>query len=251
MPVMDEFREERAAIKNGTFKQKYQYFKDYYRTPLIITVIAAIFIGAFLYNFLTAKDIAFYAVLLNSSPSEENEWFLEEYAQTAGIDLDEYDIMLDSSSYYKLNSYDEVSYTTQQKLYTYVGAGQLDVMLSTGDEFMYFANNLLFMDLRNVLSEEQIKKYEPYFYYIDASLADGADVNATEPQPFDVTKVPDPRKPEEMGRPIPVAVYVESSNKLNEAYYFQNSEDGIALGIYSNTSQPERAVSLIEFLLEN
>ena len=26
MPVMDEFREEREALKNGTFKQKLQYF---------------------------------------------------------------------------------------------------------------------------------------------------------------------------------------------------------------------------------
>lgn len=246
MPVMDEFREEREAIKQGTPKQKYQYFKDYYRTPLIIFLLAALFVGILVYQFVTKKDSAFYAVLLNCSPYQDNEWLQEEYVDYAGINLDEYDITFDTGVYYTCNSVDEDSYVTLQKLETYTGAGQLDVMLGAGEEFAYFANSILFKDLREILSEEQLQKYEPYFYYVDTSLLD---IPATET--LDFGNLPDPKKPEEMENPVPVAIYVESSEKLNRAYYFKNAEDGIAIGIYANTSHPENALALIDYILSD
>ena len=246
MPVMDEFREEREAIKHGTSKQKYQYFKDYYRTPLIIAVLAALFIGILVYQLVSRKDSAFYAVMLNCSPYQENEWLEEEYAQYAGINLGEYTVTFDTGIYYKLNSTDEDTYVTVQKLDTYAGAGHLDVMLGGGEEFAHFANSILFMDLRTVLTEEQLQKYEPYLYYIDGALIDLTAMKPLEPQDY-----ANPRNPEEMEEPMPVAIYVESSEKLNTAYYFKNAENGIALGIYSNTSHADNAVTLIDYLLSD
>lgn len=247
MPVMDEFREEREAIKHGTPRQKYQYFKDYYRMPLIIILLAFTFMGILIYQFVTRKDSAFYAVLLNCSPYEENEWFTEEYTQLVGIDLDKVDVTLDTGIYFKLNSNDEDSYITTQKLDTYAGAGQLDVMLGGGDEFAHFANSILFKDLREVLSPEQIQKYEPYFYYVDISLWDAA--NGTQNDSgLEPSTVPDPRNPQEMEQPIPVAIFVESSEALNRAYYFKNAEDGIAVGIYANAPHPDNALAFIDYL---
>lgn len=246
MPPMDEFREEREAIKHGTPRQKYQYFKDYYRLPLIIFVISAVFVGILVYNFVTRKDSAFYAAMLNSAPYEENEWFLGEYAETAGIDLDHYDITIDTGFYFKLNSSDEDSYLTTQKHETYAGAGQLDVMLGSGDEFAYFANSVLFKDLREVLSAEQLERYEPYFYYIDTAIFEyqaGLD--------FDPDKIPDPKDPESMTDPVPVGIYVDGSNALNKAYYFRNAEDGTALSIYANTSHLDNTLKFIDYIMSD
>ncbi len=247
MPVMDEFREEREAIKHGTPKQKYQYFKDYYRLPLIIFLLASAFIGILIYQFVTRKDSAFYAVLLNCSPYEKNEWFTEEYTQRAGIDLNKVDVTLDTGIYFQLDSIDEDSYITTQKLETYAGAGQLDVMLGAGDEFAYYANSILFRDLREVLSPEQIQKYEPYFYYVDAALWDAPD-SIQNDSGLDFSKIPNPGNPQEMERPIPVAIYVESSEALNRAYYFKNAEDGIAIGIYANAPHLDNTLNFIDYL---
>lgn len=247
MPLMDEFREEREAIKHGTPKQKYQYFKDYYRTPTIIAVLSAIFIGILVYQFVTKKDLMFYAVMLNCAPYDENEWFLEEYASRAEIDLDSYDVTLDTGAFFKLNASaaDEDSYITRQKLETYAGAGKLDVMVGAGDEFAYFANSILFKDLREVLTAEQLERYEPYLYYVDRALMDAAaGVNET-----DAVEIPDPKAPEAMKRPVPVAIYVENSEALQRAYYFRNAEAGIAVGVYANTSHPDNALAFIDFLL--
>ena len=246
MPVMDEFREEREAIKHGTPRQKYQYFKDYYRTPLIIAVLAAIFIGILVYQFVSHKSSAFYAVMLNCSPYQDNEWFGAEYTEYAGIDLGKYSVTFDTGIYYRLDSTDEDTYVTVQKLDTYAGAGHLDVMLGGGEEFAHFANSILFMDLRTVLTEEQLQKYEPNLYYIDAALIDPITMGTAESQNY-----ADPKNPEEMDDPMPVAIYVERSEKLNTAYYFKNAENGIALGIYSNTSHADNAVALIDYLLSD
>lgn len=249
MPVMDEFREERAAIKQGTFKQKYQYFKDYYRTTVIIVVLALAFVGILLYHYVTRKDSACYAVMLNCAPYQENEWFEEEYAQAAGIDLDKYDVTFDTAIYYKLNSTDEDTLITTEKLDVYTAAGELDVMLGAGDEFAHFANSVLFKDLREVLNDEQIAKYEPYFYYVDSAAIGLVDYSVDNRQDLDKDQLVDPKHPEDMKEPIPVAIYVEGSDALNEAYYFKNADDGIALGIYANTSNTENAISLIEYLM--
>ena len=249
MPLMDEFREEREAIRHGTREQKYQYFKDYYRTPLIIAVLAITFIGILVFQFVTRKDLAFYAMFLNCSPYQENQWFLEEFTDKAGISLDDYDVTLDTAVYFTLNSIDEDTQVTVQKIDTYTGAGHLDVMLGAGDEFAHFANSIMFKDIREVLTEEQIAKYEPYFYYIDEALLEKINEVAMSGDDTAKLDVPNPRDPASMERPKPVAIYVESSKKLNEAYYFKNAEDGIAVGVFANTSHPESAQVFIDYLM--
>ena len=249
MAVMDEFREEREMIKHGTKEQKIQYFKDYYRTPLIIAIVAVVFIGAFLYNYFTAKETAFYAAMLNASSYGEEEIFEQNFAQAAGIDLNRYSIFFDIGFYYKFGSTDEDTYITAQKLSAYTGAAALDVMIGSGAEFAVFANSPLFYDLRLVLNEEQIAAYEPYFYYVDEAVSEklaSSGIDSTEFADF-----PDPRHPEEMEKPVPVAIFVDSSENLTQNYYFRNSEEnGVALGIYSNSTHVENAVKLIDYLLK-
>lgn len=246
MPVMDEFREERESIKQGTFKQKYQYFKDYYRAPVIVALVVAIIIGNLIYTFVTHKDSAFYAVMLNCTPLEDKEALTEEYAQYADIDLEEYTVDFDTGVFYNLSSPNSDNYNTIQKIVTYVGAGAVDVMLGGGDDFTYFAYSNMFMDLRTVLSEEQLQKYQSNLFYIDASLIDPDSMEQVDPGDY-----ADPKAPEDMGNPIPVAIYVESGSKLNNAYDFGNANDGIALGIFVSTPHTDNAVAFIDYLLRD
>ena len=66
MPVMDEFKEEREALKHGTLKQKWQYFLDYYKWFVIVGVLILIFAGSFLYQLITRKERAIFAALVNA-----------------------------------------------------------------------------------------------------------------------------------------------------------------------------------------
>ncbi len=249
MPLMDEFREEREAIKHGTPAEKYQYFKDYYRTPLIIAVIALIIVGSFIYQYVAHKETAFYALMLNCSAYPENDWFLEGYADKVSISLDDYEITLDSAVYLDLDSTFEDSQIASQKIATYSGAGHVDVMMGGGDEFAYYANNVTFKDLRDILTEEQLAKYEPYFYYFDEAILEKISEDVMVAGDTSELSFPDPRDPDSMERPVPVAIYIDSSKKLNEAYYFKNAEDGIAIGVFANAPHPENVQAFIDYLM--
>ena len=70
MPVMDEFREEREAIKHAPLEKRLEYFRDYYlgKTLLILFVVGML--GAWLISVITAKEPALYITLV--SPSEDS-----------------------------------------------------------------------------------------------------------------------------------------------------------------------------------
>ena len=50
MAVMDEFKEEREALKRGTPKQKLAYFWYYYKWHVIISVIIIGMLVSFIYQ---------------------------------------------------------------------------------------------------------------------------------------------------------------------------------------------------------
>ena len=91
MAVMDEFKEEREALKRGTPKQKLAYFWYYYKWHVIISVIIIGMLVSFIYQFVNRKDTAFNAVLLNASlldqMSSEQPDFLTDFAEKEGIAL--------------------------------------------------------------------------------------------------------------------------------------------------------------------
>ena len=92
---MDEFKEERAAMKNGTPKEKLTYFFDYYKWHVIVGVIAVIFAVTLIHQVATRKDTAFYALMLNVSAynymdDSENANAFAEYAGKAKTGLQDY-----------------------------------------------------------------------------------------------------------------------------------------------------------------
>ena len=174
MAVMDEFKEEREALKRGTPKQKLAYFWYYYKWHVIISVIIIGMLVSFIYQFVNRKDTAFNAVLLNASlldqMSSEQPDFLTDFAEKEGIDLNTSDITFDTSIRIVEDSMDEVSVTSTQKLMAYVAANELDSMITDFDSFQKYANSSLFYDLRDILTEEQLQALEPYFYYVDREV---------------------------------------------------------------------------------
>ena len=145
MAVMDEFKEEREALKRGTPKQKLAYFWYYYKWHVIISVIIIGMLVSFIYQFVNRKDTAFNAVLLNASlldqMSSEQPDFLTDFAEKEGIDLNTSDITFDTSIRIVEDSMDEVSVTSTQKLMVYVAANELDSMITDFDSFQKYANS--------------------------------------------------------------------------------------------------------------
>ena len=251
MPVMDEFKEERAALKNGTLKEKLSYFMEYYKWHVVAAVAIIVFVVSMLHHLLTSKDSAFYAAFINSFPIESSEEHVQGFAQYAGIDLNTYSVLIDDTLHLDFESPSQDSLASSQKLMAYLAASEIDVFLSNEAVIQQYAYNESFHDLRDILTQEQIDRYEPYFFYLDQTVADAVQ-NALANPDFDYDHTPDipnPWNPEAMDQPIPVGISLESAASLSEIYYF--GEDGPAvIAVVTNSPHPETPIKYIEYLLD-
>lgn len=251
MAVMDEFKEEREALKNGTPKQKLAYFWYYYKWYVIISVIVIAMIVSFIHQFLDRKDPAFYTVLLNASlldqMSSEQPDFITDFAEKEGIDLNTSEITFDTSIRIIEDSMDETSVTSSQKLMVYAAANELDSMITDFTSFQKYANSSMFHDLRDILTEEQVQALEPYFYYVDREVVRAIESANDDLNTDYAPEYPDPLHPEDMQDPVPVGICLTGCKDLTDNYYFRG--DGIVMGIYANAEHAQTAVDLAEYLL--
>lgn len=251
MAVMDEFKEEREALKNGTPKQKIAYFWYYYKWHVIISVVVIAMVASFIYQYANRKEQAFYTVLLNASlldqMSSEQPDFIADFAEKEGIDLNTSEITFDTSIRIVEDSMDETSVTSSQKLMVYVAANELDSMITDFDSFQKYANSSMFCDLRDILTEEQVQTLKPYFYYVDREVVLAIEAANDDMNSEYTPEYPDPLHPEEMKDPVPVGICLTDCKDLTDNYYFRG--DGIVTGIYANAEHAQTAVDLAEYLL--
>ncbi len=248
MPVMDEFREEREALKHGTPKQKWQYFKDYYRWPVIVGVIVVIMVISLIRQIVVKKDEALYAVFLNCYTTEEaSADLLEDFSTTAEINTDKAEAVIDSSLVLTDDFNDSTSYLTLQKMTVYLASRQIDALAADINTFNHYAYNKTMRDLREVLSPQQQALYEPYYLYIDGKVLEEQQAALENLEEY-TASYPDPTKPEEMTDPIPVALCLDHCKKLEN--HFEFFDQPVALGIIANAPRTEMALKFIDYLFE-
>ena len=248
MPLMDEFREEREAIKHADFKTKAKYFWDYYKIHTIVAVSLVIFIVVLIHDIVTTKKDAIFIVPLNCLVESEEDVsaFGQSYAEYAGIDTGKYEVEIDYNINFEQNALEELQMSAPQRLMAYTATGALDVIIGGADIFPEQANQGMFGDLRDILSVEQLAKYEPYFYYVDMAVIDASyeitDPDATYPD------MPDPDKPEDMEQPIPVGLFVTDCDILTDTFDFNG--DYCAIGIMVDAPNVENSLKLLEYIFE-
>ena len=250
MPVMDEFREEREALKHGTLKQKFRYFLDYYKWYVVAAVAFVGFAASMIYNMVTRKDMAFSVSLINAFDIGSGDEYLASFAEYAGIDTEEFDIMADSSMQIDYTSTDQNTAASIQKLMVLVAAGEIDALLSDEAVIEQYAYSETFYDLRDVLTAEQLDAYGPYLFYMDQAVADAVSEAQMDPD-YESTAMPerpDPRKPEAMEQPVPVGICLGEAQALNETYVFLSGE-GI-LAVPATSPHLETVSQYVDFLLQ-
>ncbi len=247
MAVMDEFREEREALKQGTFKQKAAYFWDYYKWHAIGTIAGIAILISVIYGIATRKENAFYAAMLNSVDLRQDEGFAADFMEYAGIDPETYAVTFDNSLYISFDHFDDMTVASTEKLMAYLAAAQLDVILSGDGLFSHYANEETFSDLREVLTEEQLAVCEPYFYYVDRTLVEQIVEAASNLDTSFDPEIPDPTKPELMDDPVPVGIYVEHSKKLTSSYHLGEG-DRIVMGLLPNSRHTQTSLAFLDYL---
>ena len=249
MPVMDEFREARESIKQKSFKEKFQYFLDYYKWYVIGGTVLTVCIISLICSVLNHKECAFYGAFVNAYQTPDYETFREDFAVRAGIDLGENDIFFDTDLYISDSSNDQTTVNATQRLLVYVAAGDVNVMAGGSAIMNQYAYNEFFQDLRQVLPENLQKQLAPYYYYVDASLVaeknarqDSGEIGVTLNYPTD------PTVPDSMADPVPVGLYIQDCPRIKEAFVFQDKK--VILSIVVNESSTDAVLEFIRFIYD-
>ena len=208
------------------------------------------FAASMIYNMVTRKDMAFSVSLINAFDIGSGDEYLASFAEYAGIDTEEFDIMADSSMQIDYTSTDQNTAASIQKLMVLVAAGEIDALLSDEAVIEQYAYSETFYDLRDVLTAEQLDAYGPYLFYMDQAVADAVSEAQMDPD-YESTAMPerpDPRKPEAMEQPVPVGICLGEAQALNETYVFLSGE-GI-LAVPATSPHLETVSQYVDFLLQ-
>lgn len=256
MALRDEIKAGRKDLmENGTLKQKIKYFFDYYTLHTVIIAAVIILTTTFIYKQVTKPDIVSNGLLLNVLSFDEDnpvEDFKNGFMKYIDMDTKEYDMSLNSSL--KLHMGDDSrqsqmnDYQAAQVMMTQCAAGAIDFISSPLSAIIDYGYGNLLVNLETVLSKEDLEKYEPYFLYVDEAVvkqkAEAFDNN------IDANEIPcpDPTKPEEMEKPIPVFIDVTKCEKMANIYDY--SSDTIVFAVSVNAPNPDRISDLLAYLFE-
>lgn len=255
--ISDEIREQTKKFKDMSLKEKWEYFWEYYKINVIVIVIVASFVISMVYNFVTAKDYCFNGMLLNASMMDQ-EKIAAEFAEYAGLDTDTYECYIDASSTLSYQNPSEYELATSQRIVALIQSRELDGMVFDAEVFYNYAFNQIFMDLREVYTEEELAAYEGRIYYIDnaeirraeeAEQATGESYTLNSLTPEEVIEEAQThRDPSTMEEPIPVGIFVDDSPfaEKSKAYL------GVVpiYGISSTSQRVEVSKQFLDFLFD-
>ena len=252
MALMDEFREEREAIKNAPLKARLAYFWDYYKWYVIVPAAILIFVGGTIYQKVTAPEVLMNGICINTyslNAEDAASAVAEEFAKEQDIDLDDYAVDLNTGITFIANdTTGTANYESSQTLMAWIAAGSVDFLACDYETMEEFCYKGYFQDLRDILTEEQLKKYEPYFLYMDEEVELERQLALDNNEETSEIVLPDCREPETMGSPIPIMIDVSQSEELASIY--SSTEGGLALGFAVNGPNLELTLEFVDYLLQ-
>ena len=246
-------------ISKKSFSYKLKYFWDYYKVPVIIGLLV-ICVAAYIIHAVTStKPSAFYALFLNSY-GVDGYSFSKDFSEYADIDLSQYSCTIDGSlsiSPVLESTFDMAASTTIDYLIT---DNNLDVMALDTRNFYCFCLHGYFDNLENVLTEEEMKKYEGRIYYFDMAELKEAEENADEfgLSVAKITDVPDDKleeeaerhlHPENMAEPVPYGIFIGDAPYIQNCYCYSGKIP--VIGIVGNSNRKNLAIKFIDFIFQD
>ncbi len=240
MAVMDEFKEERAKVKEMPLRGKIEYFVYYHKVLIFMVVLIVILGGTSIYSVLTTADSALYIALIDCIKCDYTGNTVMNYgaqiAEQLGLDPKTHTVTFDSTFLLSAteNPSDESVYQIPEILWTRLATGQLDAFVAQESTINGWVMNDAFLDLSEVMSEEQYEYYKDSFYWIDYAILEDYSLD------FDKGAYvynEEHRSPEGMKNPIPVGIYVTPCEEFQENYNFLYGPEVVYCLTYNGTEE--------------
>lgn len=267
MAIEDEIRHQRQRLKGKGWKAYVSYFFTYYTWHVVIAVAVIIAVYTLISTVLNHKDQAIGVIFMNAqmtsltSSSDYGAEMEDAFEAYAGIDTSEYEASVDTSIYQTPGCVeDSYDISASEKVSVQAAAGTLDALVADASNFRYYTYSLAILDLREVLSEEQLEQYADRLYYVDlaevdayqaevesAASTDGP-MTAEEGEAYEQLSTWELPDPATMKDPVPVGIEVTDSPVLQRMGIYPDV--AVIYGFVQTLGQPDNAVLFLEYLLE-
>lgn len=260
--VRDEIREQQKKTKDMTPKERLAYFWFYYKVPFIAGIAAVIFLSIMIHDMVTAKDYNFYALMLNSQNLNDTA-ISESFSEYADLDNKKYECYIDTMTTLSLKDYTQYDMATYQKIIAQAATNDFDALVLDSAVFYKLSISGFMVDLRTVLSKEELAAYEGNIYYIDQAAIDRADEAASDdPEAMAFynkmenatnaaikADAEEHKHPENMEDPVPVGIYIEDSPFIEKT----DSYHGLipVFGIASTSQRMDKASTYLSYLYDD
>ena len=249
MTIHEARKEQLASMKNRSLKEKLPFFWEYYGIRTIALVVAAVTVIAFVVNLATKKEPAFTGVFFGANPQPSADSYLEDFGQSAAIDVEKYDLTVQCQPDIRMEQQITPDiYSYMESFTAMVAAQSVDCFAANSELYLYFGYLEYAVDLRTVLTTEEIEALKPYLYYIDAHLIEQQE-SANEGYASAYSQRPDATKPELMKDPVPVGVSLSiATDAFKESYVF--GSDAV-IGICASAPYRENALAFLRHCLNH
>lgn len=268
--ISDEIKVQRDKMKGKGIRAQLDYFWTYYKVPFLIFLLVILVLIYLIHFFMSKKDEVFGVTFLNvEHTAEENT--LSPMRDDLTKDLNKlFDLNsnqtvdIDNSRYQTPgSSFNSTDLAVQSAILASMSAGTCDVAIMDAWNYEKYMSGGAFLDLRKVLSDEELKALSGKIYYADRDSIGNEDedysgdnmgkgeedislAEAEGKEALSTYILPDPTA---MKDPVPVGILVNDSAYLSKYKAYQKS--AAILGVCNKTKDQKKTVEFIKFIMKN
>lgn len=259
--LREDTSEQIKTMKDRSFKEKAEYFWEYYKFHALGIIVGVAVIIAIIRSIVSYREYAISIIMVNPDNIVTEELAPEwesDLAEILQINTRKEQIYIDTSISVGNNTPQQLEYSALQKLVAFFTSRTADVFISNTPLFEEYSQNGNLSDLRNYYTDEELEALADIIYYTDgATFTDYQDVTNLDAQEDQEKYTVDHRDPDSMQDPIPTGFYITDSSRLGQAgvYAYINGlnyqghpQEGV-IGIPVVVTDVEKAKLAVDYFL--
>ncbi len=261
--LREDTNEQIKTMKDRSFKEKAEYFWEYYKFHALGIIVGIAVIIAIIRSILSYREYAISIIIVNPDnivTEERSPEWESDLAEILQINTRKEQIYIDTSISVGNNTPQQLEYSALQKLVAFFTSRTADVFISNTPLFEEYSQNGNLSDLRNYYTDEELEALSDIIYYTDAAtFVDYQDVTNLDAQEDQEKYIVDHRDPDSMTDPIPTGFYITVSSRLGKTgvydylsgfdNYQGHPQEGV-IGIPVVVTDVEKAKLTVDYFLD-
>lgn len=251
MSWKDERDNLHKVLETGTAKDKIDFVWTYYKWQISLLCFIILFVAYLLSYSINSTDCQLTGVFLGSNGDPAAVAEIKDNLLADIPDAAPEEMFFDASLTYSSGSEEidpSLSAEARQSILIRAAAGDIDFLVGDVQTLANYSYSCCFLDLTEILSEEEMVRFQPYFLYYDRSFLEQLSDMELSDVDGQVLAFPAPGSPEDMEEPVPVMLDVTEG--LLASGLYRHSAMHYAIGFVVNGDNTQNAILLADYLIE-